>query len=173
MMSDDYEPEGYEESEEQVSRSEIKRQMLALQALGERLLKLKPAQWETFGFSEVMMDALRESQRIKSHNAMRRHIRRLGKLLNKEDTEKVEALFQRLDDQAMQDNRRFHRIEQWRDRLINGDDKTLSELLDICPNIDIQHVRQLIRSSKKERELTKPPAAQRKLFKYLKELDLN
>lgn len=173
MMTDEYESGGYEETEEQVSRSEIKRQMLALQALGERLVKLKPAQWEAFGFSEPMMDALRESQRIKSHNAMRRHIRRLGKLLNQEDTEQVESLFQRMDDQAMQDNRRFHRIEQWRDRLINGDDKTLSELLDICPNIDIQHVRQLIRTAKKERELTKPPTAQRKLFRYLKDLDLN
>lgn len=171
-MSDDYEYDEYDEEGQQVSRSEIKRQMQALQTLGERLVNLKPAQWEAFGFSEVMLDALQESLRIKSHNAMRRHIRRLGKLLNQEDTEKVESLFKRMDDQAMQDTQRFHRIEQWRDRLIEGDDKTLTNLLDICPNIDIQHIRQLIRSGKKERDLNKPPAAQRKLFKYLRELDI-
>jgi ribosome-associated protein len=72
----------------------------------------------------------------------------------------------------MQDTQRFHRIEQWRDRLIEGDDKTLSDLLDICPNVDVQHVRQLIRAGKKERELAKSPAAQRKLFKYLRELEI-
>ena len=81
-MSDDFESYEYDEEEQQVSRSEIKRQHLALQALGERLVSLKPAQWEEFGFSDVMLDALQESQRIKSHNAMRRHIRSLGKLLN-------------------------------------------------------------------------------------------
>ncbi|WP_428634646.1 ribosome biogenesis factor YjgA [Sedimenticola sp.] len=172
-MSDDYESYDYDDEEAVVSRSEIKRHMLALQALGERLVGLKPAQWEAFGFSEGMLDALQESLRIKSHNAMRRHIRRLGKLLSKEDTEKVELLFKRMDDRAMQDTQRFHRIEHWRDRLIDGDDKTLSDLLDICPNIDVQHVRQLIRSSKKERELAKPPAAQRKLFKYLRELEID
>ncbi|WP_275099349.1 ribosome biogenesis factor YjgA [Sedimenticola hydrogenitrophicus] len=172
-MSDDFESYEFDEEEQTVSRSEIKRQMLALQALGERLVGLKPAQWEGFGFSEVMLDALRESQRIKSHNAMRRHIRRLGKLLSQEDTEKVELLFKRTDDRAMQDTQRFHRIEQWRDRLIEGDDKTLSDLLDICPNVDVQHLRQLIRTGKKERELAKPPAAQRKLFKYLRELDID
>lgn len=171
-MSDDFEMFEYDDEEQTVSRSEIKRQMLALQALGERLVTLKPAQWEEFGFSESMLEALQESQRIKSHNAMRRHIRRLGKLLNQEDTEKVEALFKRMDDRAMQDTQRFHRIEQWRDRLIEGDDKTLSDLLDICPNVDIQHLRQLIRASKKERELAKPPAAQRKLFKYLRGLEM-
>jgi ribosome-associated protein len=171
-MSDDFESYEFDEEEQTVSRSEIKRQMLALQTLGERLVGLKPAQWEAFGFSEVMLDALRESQRIKSHNAMRRHIRRLGKLLSQEDTEKVELLFKRTDDRAMQDTQRFHRIEQWRDRLIEGDDKTLSDLLDICPNVDVQHVRQLIRAGKKERELAKSPAAQRKLFKYLRELEI-
>lgn len=171
-MSDDFEEYEYEEEDQTVSRSEVKRQMLALQALGERLVGLKPTQWQEFGFSDVMLDALKESQRIKSHIAMRRHIRRLGKLLSQEDTEQVELLFKRMDDRALQDTRRFHRIEQWRDRLIEGDDKTLSDLLDICPNVDVQHVRQLIRAAKKERELAKPPAAQRKLFKYLRELEI-
>lgn len=172
-MSDDYKSNEFDEEGQPLSRSEIKRQMQALQALGERLVNLKPVQWEKFGFSEVMLEALQESLRIKSHNAMRRHIRRLGKLLSQEDTEQVESLFQRMDDQAMQDTRRFHRIEQWRDRLIEGDDKSVSELLDICPKVDVQHLRQLIRAGKKERELGKPPTAQRKLFKYLRELDLN
>ncbi|MCW8905664.1 MAG: DUF615 domain-containing protein [Sedimenticola sp.] len=152
------------------SRSELKRQMLALQDLGERLLSLKESQWETLGFSETMLEALRESKRIKSQNAMRRHVRRLGKLLSKEDIGKVEQLFQRADNQAREERQRFHRLEQWRDRLVEGDENTLSKLLDICPNADRQRLRQLIRNSKKELELQKPPASQRKLFKYLREI---
>ncbi|MDF1529971.1 MAG: ribosome biogenesis factor YjgA [Sedimenticola sp.] len=169
-MSDDIEQ--YEDDELVISRSEIKRQMHALQTLAARLAELKPAQWEQFNFTESMMEALRETLRIKSHNALQRHTKRLAKLLSKEDTEQVELLFSRMDDRALQDSKRFHRIEQWRDRLLTGDDKTLSDLLDICPKADRQHLRQLIRSGKKEQELAKPPAAQRKLFKYLRELDL-
>lgn len=168
---DDFFPED-EDAEEGPSRSELKRQMLALQALGERLLVLKEAQWESLGFSETMLEALRESKRIKSHNAMRRHVRRLGKLLSKEDITKVEQLFQHTDNQAREERQRFHRLEQWRDRLVQGDENTLSNLLDICPKADRQRLRQLIRNSKKELELSKPPASQRKLFKYLRELGI-
>ena len=170
-MSDEFEPDTDEEALPP-SRSELKRQMHALQVMGERLAGLKPAQWESFGFSEPMLEGLRESKRIKSHNAMRRHVRRLAKLPSNEETGKVERLFSHLDDQLLQDNQRFHRIEQWRDRLVAGDDKTLSDLLDICPKADRQRLRQLIRAAKKEQELAKSPAAQRKLFKYLRELDV-
>ncbi|MCW8889146.1 MAG: DUF615 domain-containing protein [Sedimenticola sp.] len=170
-MSDDVDL--YEDEEPIISRSEIKRQMHALQTLAERLASLKPAQWEQFTFSESMREALQETLRIKSQNALQRHIKRLAKLLSKEDTAQIEALFARMDDHALQDTQRFHRIEQWRDRLLKGDDKTLSDLLDICPKADRQHLRQLIRSGKKELELSKPPSAQRKLFRYLRELDIN
>ncbi len=169
-MSDDLEQ--FEDEELIISRSEIKRQMHALQTLAELLASLKPAQWEQFNFSESLMEALHETLRIKSQNALQRHTKRLAKLLNKEDTTQIEQLFARMDDRALQDTKRFHRIEQWRDRLLAGDDKTLSDLLDICPKADRQHLRQLIRSGKKEQELSKTPTAQRKLFKYLRELDM-
>ena len=164
----------YAEGEEDAapSRSELKRQMHALQTMGQRLISLKEAQWVALGFSDTLLEALRESKRIKSQNALRRHVRRLGKLLSLEDTARVEQLFQHADTQALKERQRFHRLEQWRDRLVKGDDVTLSNLLDICPKADRQRLRQLIRNSKKELEMQKPPAAQRKLFKYLRELDL-
>lgn len=161
-----------EEEEELVSRSQLKREMLQLQKLGERLAGMPPAQWEQFNFSPLMLEALKESKRIKSHNAMRRHVRRLGKLLSKEDADQVSELFARMDNAHMQDTQHFHRLERWRDRLLGGEDEVINELLDICPNADRQQLRQLIRQGKKEQELTKPPAAQRKLFKYLREIGL-
>lgn len=164
----------YSEDEEDTapSRSELKRRMHALQAMGERLIPLKEAQWEALGLSAAMLEALRESKRIKSQNALRRHVRRLGKLLSLEDTAKIKQLFQHADHRALQERQRFHRLEQWRDRLVRGDDATLSNLLDIYPKADRQRLRQLIRNSKKEQEMHKSPTAQRKLFKYLKELGI-
>ncbi len=171
-MNEEHNSEDLDE-EELVSRTQLKKEMHALQDLGERLMKLKPEIWQQFNFSESMRDALNESKRIKNHNAIRRHIRRLGKLLKDEDTEQVTTLFERMDNEHLQDTRRFHRIERWRDRLLDEGDSALKELLDVCPNADRQHLRQLIRSGAKERLQGKSPASQRKLFQYLKGLDIN
>ena len=160
------------EGEELVSRGQLKREMQALQALGARLMKLKPKLWQQFDFSQPILDALDESLRIKSHNALRRHSRRLAKLMSAEGEERVTHFISRLDEKELQDNQHFQRLEHWRDRLLNEGDEALENLLDSCPNVDRQHIRQLIRSGKKERELQQSLTAQKKLFKYLKDLDL-
>ena len=160
-----------EESDENiVSKSEIKRQMLALQELAERLMSLKPQAWEKLNFSSTMMEGLQESTRIKNLNARRRHVRRLAKLLTEEDTEQVQQLFDRMDNKHMQDVQQFHRLERWRDRLVEEGDDALTELLDEYPKIDRQQFRQLIRTAQKEQLQGKSPAASRKIFKLLKEI---
>ncbi|MCP4995123.1 MAG: DUF615 domain-containing protein [Gammaproteobacteria bacterium] len=171
-MNDQTEDRPESEEEELESRSELKRQMKAMQNLAERLMKLKPQQRQDFNFSPVMVAALEETSRIKSHNALRRHGRRVAKLLTNEDATQIQTLFERIDNEHLQDTRRFHRIERWRDRLVTEGDSVLGELLDACPGADRTHLRQLIRASRKEIEKGKPPASQRKIFKYLKTLDL-
>ena len=167
MRQDDW-----NDTEERVSKSEIKRNLLALQKLAERLLELSPGQWEQLNFDRKMMEALHESQRVKGHNAMRRHIRRLGKLLREEDSERIASLFNSIDSRHEEEVRRFHRLEQLRDRLMQGGADAMTELLRLCPNADRQRIQQFVRAGKRELEQEKPPAAQRKLFKYLKELPI-
>jgi len=160
------------QSQADVSKSEIKRDLLALQKLAERLLDLSPGQWAQLRFNPQMMEALQESRRVKGNNAMRRHIRRLGKLLREEDSERVAALFRNIDGRHEEENRRFHKLERLRDRLMHGDKVALTELLQLCPSANRQRITQYIRAGKRELEQEKPPQAQRKLFKYLKELPL-
>ena len=162
-----------EDDGEIVSRSQVKREMLALQALGERLMELGPEQWPGLGLGPLLLEALEESRRIKSHNARRRHIRRLGKLLRNEETERVEALFRRMDKARLEDTHRFHRLEAWRERLLAEGDDALEALLLEAPGADRQRLRQLIRDGRRERESGRPPSNQRKLFKYLRELGLD
>ncbi len=164
-------PPEVELEEEVISRSQIKREMHALQKLAERLLQLKPAQWKKLGFGTSMLAALEESTRIKNHIAIRRHIKRVAKLLNNEDTEKLDQLFARMDDKDFQDKAGLQRLEQWRERLLMDGDAALQKLLDDYPKADRQQLRQLIRAGRKERENDEPSTAQRKLFKYIKELD--
>ena len=63
----------------------------------------------------------------------------------------------------------LHRVEHWRDRLLE-DDSALTELLAAHPLADIQHLRTLIRNAKKEKELLKPPRNYREMFQVLRDL---
>ena len=69
------------------SKSELKRQMLALQELGKKLLDLTTTQIKTLKLDEELLDALAEYKRIKSHEARRRQLQRIGKLMRSRDSE--------------------------------------------------------------------------------------
>jgi ribosome-associated protein len=154
------------------SKSAVKREMLALQRLGQRLMESGPRLWEQLELSAALRDALEESRRLKGNAAVRRHVRRLGKLLREGDVDQVKILFDRIDNAHSQDRDRFHRLERWRDRLVGEGDAALEALLAVCPGADRQRLRQMIRTARKELEAGKPPAASRKLFKYIRGLDL-
>ncbi len=171
MIDDDYDYEYDEEEDLGPSKSEIKREMLALQALGERLVGMGPKEWPKFPLTPELADALDESRRIKSHVAMRRHIRRVGKLLRQADLVGIQALFEQIDNRHLADNRRFHSLERWRTRLVEEGDSAVEELIQECPFADRQHLRQLIRQAQKEQAEDRPQAASRKIFKYLRDLD--
>jgi ribosome-associated protein len=67
---------------------------------------------------------------------------------------------------------RFKKLERWRDRLIENDNEVLGEIIREHPDLDRQHVHTLVRQAVKEASTGKPPAASRKLFKYLREISV-
>jgi ribosome-associated protein len=144
--------------------------MLALQELGERLTTLSPAVLARMHLSDLLLEALQESRRIKSLNALRRHYRRLGKLLRQEDLESIKQVIGDLDNQHQADVNRFHALERWRERLLDERSEAFGEFMQSYPAADRQRLRQLIEAARREREQERPPAAYRKLFKYLREV---
>lgn len=156
---------------EEKSKSQIKRELHALQDLGERLTTLKPEQLERLPLSDALLKALIEAPKHKAHAARKRHIQYIGKLMRNQDIEAITVLLDQMDASTRQYNERFHALERWRDRLVGGGDGDLEALLGEYPEADIQHLRQLIRHAQHEAAHDKPPAAARKLFKYLREID--
>ncbi len=144
--------------------------MLELQKLGERLTRMPATQLARMPLSEEMRAALAEAARIKSHNALRRHFRRLGKLLRSEDLEPIQQVIDEIDGNHQVGVDRFHALERWRERLIDGGSEDFGEFLDAYPNADRQHLRHLLQAVQRERAKEQPPAAYRKLFKYLREV---
>ncbi len=154
-----------------ISRTEQKREMLALQKLGEAIVKLSPGQLATIPLEdETLADAIRTARRIKHHEGLRRQMQYIGKLMRKIDTSAIETAFQSLQDGRKREAQQFHKLEQWRDSLIEVGPNSIEEVIAKYPQADRQHLRQLIMQAGKELKNNKPPAASRKLFRYLREL---
>ncbi|AOE50510.1 ribosome biogenesis factor YjgA [Kangiella sediminilitoris] len=167
MMIDNYE-EGEDFAEEK-SKSQIKKEMLELTALGEKLAKLNEQQWQTLPISNTLLHALREIPKIGHHTGLKRQIKYLGKLLRNEDVEGIEQQLVINNQQHTLEVQREKLCEHWRERLLEEGDEAAFELLQVAPNLERQHLRQLVRNATKEKSLKKPPKYQRELFRYLRD----
>ena len=151
------------------SKSEIKRELLALQDLGKTLVDLTEKQLEKIPLDEKIRDqvlAARSMQR----GALKRQSQYIGKLLRSVDVSAIYKALDRLKNQDVERNAHFHRLEHLRDKLINNDQNAFTQLITEYPEADRQQLHQLIRSAQKEKELNKAPAAARALFKLLRDL---
>lgn len=155
---------------EEKSKSQIKREFLALQDLGARLAGLKPEILNRLPLNDALRKALEESPRHTRHIARKRHNQYLGKLLRGHDIEAIQSVLDNFDSASREYNNRFHQLERWRERLLDEGDEALQELMQEYPDIDSQHLRGLIRQAQHERAREKPPAAARKLFRYLRDI---
>ncbi len=160
---------GDDDQPERPSKSELKRQMLALQKTGEALLNLTAAQLAEIPLSTAMREALELSKSLKHREAQRRQLQYIGKLMRTEEHEKIAAAVAELDDKNRFFRQRFHHIEQLREQLIEDNDNAFEEVLEQAPTIDRQHLRQLIRQAQKQQTAKKPGNASKKLFQYLRD----
>jgi len=150
------------------SKTQRKKEMHELQALGERIIALDEATRARLPLSDDMLAAVEETGRIRSHEGRRRHMQYVGKLMRREDREAIRTAFEAIDQEQVQRNAAFHRLEQWRDRLIDDDD-ALEPFIEAHPQVDRQALRQLIRNARNERQREKPPTSARKLFQLLRD----
>ena len=155
------------------SRSEQRRAALEVFDLGARLVALSDAQLAKLPIPGTLLPHILECRRITSHIAHKRQLQFLAKQMRREDDEVLEAIRDALDEKgetARREVAAMHRVEAWRERLIDGGDAALAELLDEHPQANRQHLRQLVRNAIEERNRNKPPRAFRELYRELREL---
>lgn len=106
-----------------VSRTESKKAHERLQKLAEPLANLSKKQMKNLPASEFFLDDLLQLADITSHEARKRHIKRLGKLLAEEDPHQIVAyLFGCLFSPEQQ-----AKIVAWQTRLNLQDENTLKQ----------------------------------------------
>lgn len=160
-----------ESLDEGPSKSEVKRQMLALQSLGKELTSLNDKQLAQLPIDdEQLLSALRETRNIASKNALKRHMQWVGKLMRDIEPEPIRAALEAMYRPARKQNEVFQQLEQLRDEVLAAGVAGVEQVMQRWPEADRQQVRQLVLQHQREIKRNKPPAASRKLFRYLREL---
>lgn len=159
-----------QQDDDHKSKTQIKREAEALQKLGAKLIHQKQEFLDKLSLGDELRAALREMLRLKQNEAKRRHLQYIGKLMRDVDPEQIQQAIDTQEAGTQAYVQYFHNLERWRDRLL-ADDNQLNNFVTEYPDADRQHLRQMIRNTRKEVELNKPPATAKKLFKYIRELD--
>ena len=152
------------------SKSQVKREMLALQALGEKLTELTADQIQKIDMPLELRDALLFAKSINKGEARRRQLQYVGVLMREADPEPIRKALDTISRGQMLEAKQFKELERWRDELVEGSDGLIEEIVSRFPGTDRQTLRQLVLSARKEREGNKPPKASRALFRFLKAL---
>ncbi|MFT5483962.1 MAG: ribosome-associated protein [Halieaceae bacterium] len=154
------------------SKSELKREMLALQNLGEKIVAMDHGTFTAFSIpDEDLRDAIIVARRINSREGRRRQLQYIGKLMRYTDTQVLQQGLDSISLGHREESHRFHELEELRDRAIKDGLAGVEEIMNQHPLADRQHLRSLIQQALREKKASKPPSAARKLFRYLKDLE--
>jgi ribosome-associated protein len=151
-----------------VSKTKRKQEMTALQSLGARLVDLPESQIAELPMEENLREAVLEAKRITSHEAKRRQMQYVGRLMREIDPAPLRERLEAMTGHSAQAAARHRRLETWRERLL-ADDEALTAFAAEHPGADLQALRTLIRNTRKEQKEARPPRAFRELFRLIKE----
>ena len=163
----DLEPNEFDGMPEAPSKTRRKQEMHALQDIGEQLVELNKDRLAQLNLPDNLLDAVIEAKRLTRHEARRRQMQYLGKLMRTVDAAPIRAKMDEWNNVTRNQAAKFHLVERWRERLL-AEPNALNDLIKEYAQADIQQIRTLIRNAQKEAEHGKPPKSSRALFKILR-----
>lgn len=166
-----YRPEEFDEIDDSPSRSQLKRESTQLQRLGIDLAALGDTVVKEADLPPEVEKALLDIKKITKHEARRRHLQYVGKVMRTFDTTHVQEIVDAAKEGHSVKTAEFHRLEIMRDKLVGGDDELLQELYEAHPE-EGQRLRHLTLGARREKAKGKPVKDGRALFKLLRKLPL-
>lgn len=165
---DDFEDSG-------LSKTEQKKAMERLQALGERLAELRIERLKKMPVTERLIVAIEDLKKLKSMEAIRRQKQYIGKLMRDEDEAAILNILNPLANPAL--NRQ---MEVLLEKMLEQGDSAINDVVRRYPTAERHTLRQHVRATLKEKQLIeeKPEALQAemerparlKLLTYLREI---
>ena len=155
------------EEEDFISKSERKRQSTRLQELGEALVKLAPEQLARIDMPESLREAVLECRRFTKHEAVRRQMQYIGKIMRDLDPAPIAAQLESMHAPSRVQTALFHRAEQWRDEILANPAEAVTRFIKDFPDADANQLRSLAGSAQAERAAGRAPRHYRELFHYI------
>jgi len=160
--------EEHVEGGERPSKTQRKKEMHALQSLGQQLVDLSRDQLARVELPDELREAIDFAHRVTSHEGRRRHMQYIGKLMRRIDADDVRAAIGRATGESRAAVALMHFAERWRDRLL-ADDEALTEFMSEHAGADVQFLRATIRAARREQAAGQPPKHTRALYRWLHE----
>ena len=153
------------------SKSQRKRESLALQALGESLAALAASELPRIPMWPDLEAAVADARGLE-RSARRRQIRYIARLLRERDVEPIVQALESVRRPGRREAARHRRIERLRDALMR-DDKALDDLRELKPDLDVRQLRRLVAAARRERERAAGSTSERRLFRFLRDCGLD
>lgn len=154
--------------DEPTSKSQKKRDALALQKLGVKLIELSLEKINALPLTPELQQAIVSAKTLRSHGAIRRQAQLIGKLMRRADGQAIADAYERLLMEERAQTYSFHQAEHWRARLIEEGKPALTEFINTHHPDDVQLLRQLIKKAVLEAQSEARTGAGRALFRYLR-----
>jgi ribosome-associated protein len=148
------------------SKSQLKRELLALRDLGKQLVDLPQSRLQGMQLSPPLLAAVVDAKRFK-RGALKRQLQHIAGLLRSQDSAAVREALDDIHRPQQREVEHLHEVEGWRDALLAGDTQLLDELAARYRHADRQQLRQLVRNADRERQHNQPPKSARALFRTL------
>jgi ribosome-associated protein len=143
--------------------------MHELQNFAQKLVEMSKHQRSRIPLTEELKDAMVTADKITNkHEALRRHIRHIAKILLETDLAPINQAIDVMANKHQQESAKFVKLEQLRDELIAQGQNAIEPLLAEHSSMERQKLRQLVRQAGKEVKAEKPAKNYRELFAYLK-----
>ena len=152
--------------EDRPSKTELKQESIDLQLLGETLTTLSNDQLDQLDLPELMRDALDELSRVGKHEATRRHMQYIGKLMRDINPAPIRAQLDRWEMGTRANKAAFKASERWRDRLIAEPD-ALTLFMAEQPTVDREKLNELLVRARLQAAKGEAPAASRQVFRVI------
>jgi ribosome-associated protein len=149
-----------------ISKTRRKRQMQALQDIGATLTRLPADQLARLDLPGELREAVLECRRLTKHEAIRRQLQYIGKVMRDIDAGPIAAQLESMHAPSHRETALFHRAERWRAELL-GDPAALERFTLEVPEADPHRLRALARSANEERQAERPPRRYRELFQVI------
>ena len=152
-----------DEPDEFISKTQRKKQATQLQDVGAALVELSIEQIKRMEMPEALREAVLDCKSITKHEARRRQMQWIGKLMRKMDCDRIAEQLSALEAPTKRQTALFHVAEKWRDDLM-ADPHAMARFEREFPHANSHRVRQLMEAAREERAAKRAPKHLRELF---------